>query len=185
MATPAPHAGFDAPHIALDNGCFSKKWSADTWKAWLSRQTVDPLFAVVPDVVGDSYLTRQLWDQYCPVVCGLGYRAAFVLQDGATEVPWEECGAVFVGGTTEFKLSETARKLVAEAKKRALWVHMGRVNSFRRMQIARDWGCDSVDGTFIRFGPDVNTPRLLRMLNQLHANPSLLELEQFGTADAC
>lgn len=35
---------------------------------------------------------------------------------------------------------------MAQAKERGLWVHMGRVNSYRRLRHARRIGCDSVDG---------------------------------------
>jgi hypothetical protein len=37
---------------------------------------------------------------------------------------------------------------------------MGRVNSGRRWQYAEALGCDTVDGTFLAFGPDENLPRL-------------------------
>ena len=37
---------------------------------------------------------------------------------------------------------------------------MGRVNSLRRLRLAAADGYDSVDGTFLAFGPDVNLPRL-------------------------
>ena len=51
--------------------------------------------------------------------------------------------------------------LFAEAKRRGLATHMGRVNSGRRFRLARDVGYDSADGTFLAFGPDANLPRLL------------------------
>lgn len=175
MATPAPHAGWDAPHVALDNGCFSDRWSVDRWRSWLEQQSTTALFAVVPDVVGDAAATRVLWDEHAGFVRELGHRVAYVLQDGETvnHVPWDECDAVFIGGSTNWKLSEHARELVAEAKRRGKWVHMGRVNSLRRMRLARDWGCDSVDGTYLKFGPDINTPRLLAMLRDIADVPSL------------
>ena len=36
---------------------------------------------------------------------------------------------------------------MAEAKRRRKWVHMGRVNSERRIRYAASIGCDSIDGT--------------------------------------
>ncbi len=100
---------------------------------------------------------------------------AIVLQDGATveTVPWDEVGAVFVGGTTEWKLGSEVRSIVAEANARRIWAHMGRVNSHRRLRYA-DWiGCDSADGTYLVFGPDVNLPRLLRWLDDVNNQSSL------------
>ena len=34
-------------------------------------------------------------------------------------------------------------------------------------------GCDSVDGTYLAFGPDVNTPKLVGWLKSLWTTPSL------------
>jgi hypothetical protein len=59
---------------------------------------------------------------------------------------------------TEWKLGQLARDLVAEAKQRGKWVHMGRVNSLKRYRYAKLIGCDSADGTFVAVAPDVNLP---------------------------
>jgi len=81
---------------------------------------------------------------------------ALVAQDGleSLPVPWEDFDALFIGGSTAWKLSEAARELCQEAKRRGKWVHMGRVNSLRRMQVAEAFGCDSADGTMLRFDPN-------------------------------
>jgi hypothetical protein len=34
-------------------------------------------------------------------------------------------------------------------------------------------GCDTADGTFLAFGPEINTARLVRWIEQLHATPCL------------
>jgi hypothetical protein len=44
---------------------------------------------------------------------------------------------------------------------------MGRVNSLKRMLIAKEWGVDSTDGTYLAFGPDVNTPKLVSMVQRI------------------
>jgi hypothetical protein len=36
-------------------------------------------------------------------------------------------------------------------------------------------GCDSADGTFLTFGPDVNLPRLLAWLERADEKPMLWE----------
>ena len=48
-----------------------------------------------------------------------------------------------------------------------MWVHMGRVNSARRLKIADEFGCDSADGNFLGCGPDKNLPRMMRWFDQL------------------
>ena len=52
------------------------------------------------------------------------------------------------------------------------WCHMGRVNSLRRLRLAAQDGYDSVDGTFLAYGPDKNLPRLLTYL-RLADQPTL------------
>ena len=153
---------------AADNGCFGKSWTQDTWRQWLENRQADPapLFATVPDVVANHEATMERWRTFSPIVSRLGYRTAFVLQDGATtsNIPLSDFDALFIGGTTHFKLSKEARVIVDYCKANDKWVHMGRVNSRRRIQIAYDWHCDSVDGTYLAFSPDANTPRLVRMM---------------------
>jgi hypothetical protein len=60
---------------------------------------------------------------------------------------WPRIDALFVGGSTQWKLGPSAEALVAEAKARGKWVHMSRVNSARRIRYAASIGCDSIDGT--------------------------------------
>ena len=62
-------------------------------------------------------------------------------------MPWPYFDALFIGGSTEFKMGDVAQGLVRYARARSKWVHMGRVNSFRRVRYAKAIGCNSVDGT--------------------------------------
>lgn len=160
---------------AADNGCFGKDWDADEWRTWVGRQS-GVIFATVPDVVGDWRGTRSRWDEYRYAVDHLP--AAYVLQDDQPcgSVPWDELDAVFIGGSTEYKLSPDARALCDEAHERGKWVHMGRVNSLGRLRVAMDWGCDSVDGNFLAFGPNINVPRLLAWLRTVHNEQHQLAL---------
>lgn len=162
---------------AADNGCFSDRWDEERWAAWLNR-TSGSLFAVVPDVVGDAEATRSRWTEHVGKVIDAKHTPAYVLQDGQSVdgVPWDEAGAVFVGGSTEFKMSLDAERLVREARRRGLWAHMGRVNSLRRLRIAASWGCQSADGTFLAFGPKRNVPRLIGWLRGLNNEPEQLTL---------
>lgn len=158
---------------ALDNGCFSNQWSEARWRQALERYAGVPgcLFAVVPDVVASASATDELWTRWVSVVREHGYPAAYVLQNGCRRIP-PDADAVFTGGDTAWKLGASARHLIGTAKSRGLWCHMGRVNSLRRLRLAAQDGYDSVDGTFLAFGPDKNLPRLLAYLRRA-TEPSL------------
>ena len=174
-----PNAGnrvVDGVVWAADNGCFSDAtpFDPDRWLDWLDRQPrTDCLFAVVPDVVGDHGATVERWETFAHLVRELGFRPAFVLQDGCTpdEIP-DDTDCVFVGGSTAWKLGGDAVACMRAAKARGCWVHVGRVNSLRRLRWCADLGVvDSVDGTYLAFGPDTNLPRLLSWLEP--AQPGL------------
>lgn len=162
------HAGT----YAVDN-CRYAAWSAGRpWDAarWLdhlaSHLTPACLWAVVPDVVGDASATRVEWDHWAPQVAALGARRAYVTQNGQTtaNMPWDELDAVFTGGDDDWKESPAARALIVEARDRGKATHCGRVNTLARLTMAARDGYDTVDGTFLAFGPDVNLPRLLRYI---------------------
>lgn len=149
-----------------DNGCFSDKWDERKWWQFLvdNAHAADScLFAVAPDVVGDGWRTLIKSRPWLYKIQQLGYPVAYVLQDGSDKhpIPWHDFDVAFIGGTTEWKLGPIARELVAIAKTKGKWVHMGRVNSERRFEYARAIGCDSADGTYLTFGPDNNLPKLL------------------------
>lgn len=161
---------------AADNAAFSA-FDADAYVLMLELTHRAPgcLFVTVPDVVGDAFATMEMWQSWAKVVRSFGMPLAFVLQDGVEDVgvPWLECDAIFIGGTTEFKLGPTARMCALEAKRQRKWLHMGRVNTLRRMRYAQHIGCDSIDGSsFARF-PDQRFSRFTRVASQ----PPLLEAE--------
>ena len=64
-------------------------------------------------------------------------------------VPWEAPGlaAVFVGGSTHWKLGPEAGDLVRQARRRGLHVHMGRISSARTIRYAHSIGCTSFDSS--------------------------------------
>jgi hypothetical protein len=159
-------------HWAADNGCYAAGAGFDLGRyvRWLTAITpARCLFAVAPDVVGDSVATLARSLPVLPVIRALGFPVAYVAQDGivAEDVPWDLFDALFLGGTTAFKLGSTARQLGAAAKARGKWLHMGRVNSRRRLLIAQSFGCDSADGTGLAFRPAETVPQMLRWLDEL------------------
>jgi hypothetical protein len=164
-------------HIALgerwaaDNDCYTlgDQFNLDVYLTWLEccrPYQRNCLFATAPDVVGDASATLERSMPVLPMLRDLGYKPAFVAQDGIRiqDIPWEAFDCLFIGGTTEWKLSPDARLVAKLAKGVGKWVHMGRVNSARRFLIAYKWGCHSVDGNYLRFGPDTNFPRLKQWL---------------------
>ena len=164
--------------FAADNGCFvqADKYSNDGFLTWLDKlDRAACLFAVAPDVVGDAVATKDRAYPMLPRIQKLGFKAAYVCQDGElpNTVEWSKLDAIFIGGSTEWKLSQAAADLVAEAKHQDKWVHMGRVNSFQRMRLAAAIGCDSVDGTMLAFAPDINKAKLDQWLCWLNEQPML------------
>ena len=166
-----------------DNGCFGKGYPGDdAWLAWLETYSAEERsrcrFAVAPDVVGDAAATLERSTPWLDRIRALGYPPAFVAQNGAEHVgvPWDAFDVLFIGGDTEWKLGGHARELVAEARARGKGVHMGRVNSRNRLRYADAIGCDSSDGTFIAFGPDINLPYITAWLRDLNA-PALFPIE--------
>lgn len=163
-----------------DNGCFAtpEKYTDEMYRAFLVRYQAHRdrcLFATAPDVVGDAAATLARSLDALPWIRALGYRAALVAQDGLEDlsVPWDAFDVLFVGGTTDWKLSEAAYALAAEADARGKWTHQGRVNSWRRLKAAAVSGFDSADGTFLAFGPDRNLPRLLGWLDTLRGTEAM------------
>ena len=117
------------------------------------------LFVTCPDVVADANATFRLYLKWSREILRRGLPLGYVAQDGATGLPWNGISALFVGGSTEYKLSEDAALLVKEAKERGKWVHMGRVNSWRRVEYANSIGVDSIDGTSVSAFTDTHLPR--------------------------
>ena len=149
---------------AADNDCF-QGLDEKAYRRMLAaiRGVPGCLFVVAPDSVGDAAATWDLFWEWWPRLNDVGQPVAFALQDGCTpaSVPWDLIGAVFVGGSTEFKCSDEAHDLVREAQRRGLWAHMGRVNTAQRMMLARSWGCDSVDGTSVSMFTNRRLPERL------------------------
>ena len=170
---------------SADNGCFGKGYPGDErWMAWLAANSyaaADCVFATAPDVVGDAAATLQRSAPWLQAIRDLGYPAALVAQDGLEnlDIPWATFDVLFIGGSTEWKLGASARKIVRDAKARDKRIHMGRVNSLRRYRYAAAIGCDSADGTFLIFGPDKNLGRLCGWINDIQAQPAL---DIFNTA---
>jgi hypothetical protein len=169
------------PVWAADNGCFAlrgKPFDRGRWLRWLDGlPRAGCLFACAPDVLhwegkvctGDAVATLAQAEEYLPLIRSMGFPAALILQDGMTPevIPWDELDWLFVGGSDDFKMGQVAHRIIQEATARRIPTHMGRVNAHGRLAYAAAIGCSTADGTFLRFAPKVNVPRMLRWFDKL------------------
>lgn len=137
---------------ALDNGAFGAwtkkvKWDAEAFIALLDKAKaarIKPLWVAVPDVVSDAAATKAMWQEWAPLI-RVHYRfpLAFVVQDGMVrqDVP-TDADIVFVGGSTEWKWASLPAWTAWFRR-----VHVGRVNTLRRLLHCEERGVESVDGT--------------------------------------
>ncbi len=178
-----PDTGYMGKHLgqferwAADNGCFSKgdQFDLSRYMRFLTGlgHRDSCMFATAPDVVGDPVATWERSQYVLPALRHMGYQAALVAQDGieyqlaADPRMWEAFDVLFIGGSTEWKinggadpyLSEEWVGMFREAHRRGKAVHMGRVNSWKRFQIAsHGLGCSSVDGNYLKFNPKSTNP---------------------------
>lgn len=162
----------------VDNCAFSGGYPGDA--AFLDYLTGhDPQrcrFVVAPDVVCDHEATLRRSLPMLQPIRDAGFPVAYVAQNGATpaNLPWAMFDALFLGGDTAWKLGGEARALVPAAHRHSVCVHMGRVNSEKRLRYAEAIGCDSADGTYLAFGPNVNLPKLLGWLRSVD-QPTLFD----------
>jgi hypothetical protein len=163
------------PWIA-DNGAFSG-FDPAGFQSFLRKITDKPRcqFVVCPDVVADAKATLAMFDEWCWPCRRTNQPVAFVGQDGLENltVPWYAFDAFFIGGSTEWKLSNAAMELAKTAKREGKWVHMGRVNSLKRMVYANLIGCNSVDGSSASMFGDKYIHKYCRWLKNLSAQQQL------------
>lgn len=148
LRTPLTRYAISDRPYGLDNGCFST-FNYKTWARMVrDSHAKRPLFICLPDVVGSARRTLELFDIFEYETRNLP--RALVLQDGIGEfnIPWALIDAVFVGGSDEFKLSAEAQHAVRAAKVLNKWVHIGRVNTPKRIKEWIELG-DSLDGSGI------------------------------------
>jgi hypothetical protein len=143
---------------AGDNDCYTGKFNKGKFIKWLemARPYQDRcLFVTCPDVVCDPITTCKQYLEWQPIIKNMGYRPALVLQDGikSKDIDWANTDAVFVGGSTDWKLSQDVIRLLIKAGERGKWRHIGRINSLKRM--SHFWNyAESFDGTDFIYHPE-------------------------------
>lgn len=168
---------FGIPY-AFDNGAFAlgEAWQEEPWIKMLDWGRLSgqrPLWALVPDVVGDRAGTLRRWGQYAGIVADYGWPLAFAVQDGmvAADVPIS-ADVVFVGGSTEWKW-----------KTMPMWcghfqrVHVGRVNTYRRLWQCDDAGAESCDGTGWTRGDQIQARGLRAYLEESTNGDRIRQME--------
>lgn len=166
---------------AADNGCFTG-FDEALFRVFLkklaSATASRARWVAAPDVVnrtehwgivGDAEGTAKRWRTWAPIIRAHGLPPAFVCQDGlvADEVPWDEAAAIFIGGSDRFKLGEEAVRIIAEAQRRGLWVHMGRVGTERRILYAAALQVTSIDCSKFSRWSDTHIPGALALFDRL------------------
>jgi hypothetical protein len=171
---------------AMDNGAFGGGFDPGQFVTMLEAFSGETgcLFVSAPDVIyksgiGDAAATRRRWPFWSRLIRGLGFPPALIAQDGlqGEQIPWGELGALFIGGSTQFKESTEARSMVAYAIAQDVWVHWGRVNGKRRLELILkamgDYGRWSFDGTGFSMYPDVNIPLVDDWRREIEEQPEL------------
>jgi hypothetical protein len=135
---------------AIDNGGFREVDVAGL-EALLAREDhhkENCRFVAVPDIVGSARRTLEVFERWKTRIPP-GWKLALVCQDGQEDLPlpWDDIEAVFIGGSTKWKLSEHVRHIIRSAKVLGKWTHIGRVNDPARFQHFEEMGADSCDGT--------------------------------------
>jgi Queuosine biosynthesis protein QueC len=174
----------EGAEFIIDNGCFGGAYPGDDgYIRFLERlQPVQDrcLFAVAPDIAPKGPMRESLARSRPMLqrIRAAGYRAALVLQNGTEDVGllWGEFDVVFIGGDDAWKLGPAARAIAVEARRRGKLVHMGRVNTFRRLRYAQEF-CDSADGTCFTRAPDVNFRLIMRWLASVNGRIPLYGLD--------
>ena len=140
---------------ALDNGAFAAwdmatnvwneaAWDVKAWRRmlfWASSQQQKPLWAIVPDWIGDGAKTIERWHQFKGEV---PFAKALAVQDGMTVEDAQVINpdVICIGGTTKWKWATV--EMWAKVFPR---VHVLRVNSPSKLNWLESLGVESCDGT--------------------------------------
>ena len=157
-------------YYALDNDCYANSstphwWNAigmPKWFSMLDKIEYPPMFAVLPDVVGNWEHTLFLGRKYKPYLKEKGIRIAIALQDGAclNEAMKLKPDCLFVGGSAEWKWNNVER-ITEFAKHNRVKIHVGRVNGEEQVCRCLELDVDSCDGTALARFQDKELPRII------------------------
>jgi hypothetical protein len=152
---------------AMDNGawgCFQRgePFAPDPFRRALAKWGEAADWIALPDIVNGGPASLALSASWIDEVRPVGRPMLIPVQDGMTADdlrPFVARGiGIFVGGLTAWK--ESSLPMWGALKRETgCYLHVGRVNSGRRVQLAIDAGADSTDGTTLT-QYSVNAPKM-------------------------
>lgn len=174
---------------ALDNDRYSSwakgsEWDESAWRRMITKAAdveFNPLWCIVPDIVGDACATFDEWRRYYDEMPS-GWRKALAVQDGMTVASVKALNpqpdVIAVGGTTKWK-----RRTLWEWCHAFPYVHVLRINTERWLWECYRAGAKSCDGTGWFRGDQVQLRGLHRFLERSTSGlgPMQLELEFAAT----
>lgn len=153
LLTPLTRFRLQHPELqfAIDNGSFAH-FEEKSFLSLLEREEhhkANCLFVTAPDVVGSARRTLEVFAHWKGRLAS--WPLALACQDGQEDLPlpWDDIAAVFIGGSTNWKLSNHAAHCIKAAKALGKWAHVGRVNDPARFEYFEKLGADSIDGSGI------------------------------------
>jgi len=140
---------------ALDNGAWSaytqgRPFDERLFVTALRRLGSGSDWTVLPDIVAGGLASLEMSLRWMRQVLDESERALLAVQDGMTPEDIRPFigprVGIFVGGSTEWKLG-TLSDWCALGREKECWVHVGRVNTVRRIFCCSMYGVTSFDGT--------------------------------------
>lgn len=165
---------------AIDNGAWSAFTQGEKFDEAAFGKAVDLLgekadFLVVPDIVAGGLRSLEFSLRWLERLKGIPTKLLLAVQNGMAPDDVREylspAVGVFVGGTTNWKLA-TVNAWGSLANRRCCHMHVGRVNSAKRIALCAAAGANSIDGTSAtRFAKTL--PRLAAAVNHTKAQQDL------------
>lgn len=187
LVTPENSLHRQIPHYrwwAADNGAFGawkRKEPFDVERFWSWCQKLPRegcLFVCAPDAPMQGWeASWAVSEPWLAKIRELGFPVALVTQDGMTvddlHALADRWDVLFIGGSDEHKDGPEGIALIAAARAMGRHVHVGRVNSWRRISHHAYCGATTVDGNYLASSPDVLLPKLVRWMRRLDEQPFL------------
>ncbi|AJY03002.1 hypothetical protein SB768_25160 [Burkholderia sp. SIMBA_043] len=142
---------------ALDNGAWTayqqgQPFDEDAFLRALDAVGEDAEWIVLPDIVEGGVASLDYSLKWMERLRGIPTTVLIAVQDGMqiedVRSLLSPVVGIFVGGSTAWK-EATARAWGSLARQRNCYLHVGRVNSVRRIRICAAAGANSIDGTSV------------------------------------
>lgn len=140
---------------ALDNGAWTSYQQGERFDEQAFGKAVDKLgeradWIVLPDIVAGGMESLDFSLKWMDRLAGIPTKLLLAVQNGMTPEDVREllspAVGIFVGGDTDWKL-KTVNAWGVLARRRNCHLHVGRVNSARRISLSAAAGANSFDGT--------------------------------------